>query len=869
MTETQPPYSFPFRTATATPEETLALYGPEQLANRLRAIQTITDAALAHLKVDALLKELLWCIRETLQVDAVRVLLYNHAQNVLTVRASLGLEDAGQEPFPVPIGQGIAGWAAYHRQGIIVDDLSRVEVVNPLLRQLSSAMVVPLLVEGELLGVLKVGATSTRTFSEGDLGLLQMVADRVALAVDRAHQYERAVAAEQRLAEKEQLYRSLVDNNPAAVFALEPAGTITSLNPASERISGYAPHELLGDSFLSLVVPEEHERTIVAFQAALRGEAQHLTTRITHKQGHPIDLSVKGIPITRNEEVVGVYCIAEDVTEQRRHAREQQRWLEEQHTKSAQLEAVLRQMPAGVLIAEAPSGRLLMGNAQVEEILRHEFVPTASLEEYSHWSGLHPDGTPVEPPEWPLARAIANGETVTGEEILYRRGDGTRVWIRVSATPIRDAEDRIVAGVMVFHDVSREKRATENLRFLADISSLLQSSLDQDETLRQVAHLAVPRFADWCVVDLIEAPGQAVRHEVAHHDPAREELMQALLKGSPANFEAEHHPIGRVLRTGEPLLIREVSPELLESIAQDAEHLRIIQSLELRSAILVPLQARERTLGAITFATADSGRRYTEEDLELATEVARRSAVAIENAELYAAAAEADRAKADFLAVMSHELRTPLAAIMGYAELLQMGIPTTIPRSALKQVERIDAAARHQLQLIEEILTFSRLSSGDEVVTRGRLELTAPVREAVELIRLAAEKKGLVLQLELPDAPLEVETDAGKIRQILVNLLFNAVQFTRAGEIGVTLKSTPDAVQIDVWDNGIGIARDDLDRIFEPFWQVRQSITREVGGPGLGLTVAQRTAHLLGGTITVESVLDQGTTFSVRLPLRK
>jgi signal transduction histidine kinase len=227
----------------------------------------------------------------------------------------------------------------------------------------------------------------------------------------------------------------------------------------------------------------------------------------------------------------------------------------------------------------------------------------------------------------------------------------------------------------------------------------------------------------------------------------------------------------------------------------------------------------------------------------------------------------ANQAKTDFLAVMSHELRTPLAAILGYAELLQLGIPVSIPEESHSHVKRIDVAARHQLQLIEEILSFSRISAGREELELDQVELRELAREAVEFVQPLADRKGLPLHLAGPELPLLAVTDRAKVRQILVNLLSNAVKFTSRGEIRVAVERRPGAVVFQIQDTGVAIAPEHLKKIFDPFWQVQQSKTREAEGMGLGLTTARRLARLLDGDVQVESVPGTGSTFTLRLPL--
>ncbi|MDQ3557260.1 MAG: CHASE domain-containing protein [Gemmatimonadota bacterium] len=230
-------------------------------------------------------------------------------------------------------------------------------------------------------------------------------------------------------------------------------------------------------------------------------------------------------------------------------------------------------------------------------------------------------------------------------------------------------------------------------------------------------------------------------------------------------------------------------------------------------------------------------------------------------------AEQANRTKGGFLATMSHELRTPLNAMIGYTELLRMGIPDPIPPRAKEQVERIDRAARHLLSLIEEILTFSRLDAGRETVRVEPVDLPDLVHEVVAIIQPLANTKGLHFHApEPPAAPLR--TDPRKLRQILINLLGNAVKFTDRGEIRFEVEAEEGGVAFRVQDTGIGIAPEDLERIWEPFRQVDNAKTRSVGGTGLGLSVSRQLARLLSGKITVESTPEEGSTFTLWLPAR-
>jgi signal transduction histidine kinase len=218
---------------------------------------------------------------------------------------------------------------------------------------------------------------------------------------------------------------------------------------------------------------------------------------------------------------------------------------------------------------------------------------------------------------------------------------------------------------------------------------------------------------------------------------------------------------------------------------------------------------------------------------------------------------------------MSHELRTPLNAILGYSDLLTAEIAGPITPGQAIQLNRIDAGARHLLQIIEEILTFSRVEAGREEARLARVDLAELAREAGTLIEPLAVRKGLRIVCDVPER-LEAHTDGAKVRQILLNLLSNSIKFTERGEIGLELDEDGGYARLRVTDTGIGIDPEHLGAIFEPFSQIgRTGPARTEGGTGLGLTVSKSLAELLGGEITVASVPGQGSTFTVRLPRRR
>jgi signal transduction histidine kinase len=528
-------------------------------------------------------------------------------------------------------------------------------------------------------------------------------------------------------------------------------------------------------------------------------------------------------------------------------------------------EAVLRQLPAGVLIEEAPGGRPVLGNEQLAAIWGRPFTSMDRVEWFSERKGFHAGGTPYRPEEWPSARTLAFHEAVSGEEIEIERADGSRAIVRASSAPIHGDDGEVVAVVSTFYDITEPRRQEMGRRFLSEATSLLTESLDYEVTLRNVARLAIPTLADWCTIDVLRDDGTIDRLVVEHLNPEKARLAREVDRRYPADLESGVG-IGSVLRTGNPELIPEVTDDLLVSLARDADHLRLLRSAAMKSAMILPLRARGRPLGVIVFITAESGRRYTEADLELAEELAVRAALPIDNARLYHESQAANRAKSDFLAVVSHELRTPLTAVIGYAELLGLGVPDPLTDRQREQVERIGISASHLLTLIEEILTMISLEVEDVALRPTDFDLGEVLHRAEVIIRPLVDAKNLTIHVDRTSEILF--TDPERLLQVLLNLLSNAVKFTDRGGISLEVEIHGDVVELVVRDTGVGLTQEQLDLVFEPFWQAEHPITRKAGGAGLGLTITLGLVERLGGAVQVRSDLSSGSSFTVRIPRR-
>jgi signal transduction histidine kinase len=401
---------------------------------------------------------------------------------------------------------------------------------------------------------------------------------------------------------------------------------------------------------------------------------------------------------------------------------------------------------------------------------------------------------------------------------------------------------------------------------------LFTAAQDYDETLRLVASVLVPRFADWCAVDLVEDDGTVRRVAVAHANPAKADLTRA----TAVYPEDPHgrHPRTRVLRTGKPLLWRDVRDAELPAISRDGAHLSVMRAMGYVSALIVPLVAHGRTLGAVTCTTGESGRRYGEQDLELAMEVATRAALAVDNARLFgetlharAQAEEATRARDQFLSLVSHELRTPLASILGWVAVLRTGkLPASRATHALEIIER---SGRQQARLIDDLLEVARIDAGRMRLEVAAVDLTAVVRATVDSFAPVAEQKGVVLETAVDAAIPAIYGDSVRLAQVVSNLLDNAVKFTPAGgRVAVELRHAGREAVLVVRDTGRGIPHEFLPRAFQAFQQLGDPRLGAARGLGLGLSIVRHIVAQHGGSVAVASAGEgAGTTFTVTLPV--
>ncbi|HEU4993970.1 MAG TPA: ATP-binding protein [Gemmatimonadaceae bacterium] len=300
----------------------------------------------------------------------------------------------------------------------------------------------------------------------------------------------------------------------------------------------------------------------------------------------------------------------------------------------ARLRAVIEEMPVGVFLAEAPSGRMAMFNRHAVDLWGSPATPPTSIEEYQHWHLFHPDGREYETRDRPLARSLRDGVVVQGEEAVVQRADGERRPVRINSAPIRDARGTIVAGVATADDISEEKRREHATRFLDEISRQLATSLDYEATMQAVLRLLAPRLGDIATIHHRQEDDTIVRKAGWGDDPRITELLGNLDRDYPLPLPSAH-PISVAIRTGKAQLREVVDDELLRTVARDERQLDWLRALHIHSAMAVPLTARNKPIGALQLLSMDPIRRYTCEDLDLLEQIGGRVSLAIDNAQLF------------------------------------------------------------------------------------------------------------------------------------------------------------------------------------------------------------------------------------------
>lgn len=519
-------------------------------------------------------------------------------------------------------------------------------------------------------------------------------------------------------------------------------------------------------------------------------------------------------------------------------------------------------------------------------------LPPGGFEgKYENWaSRVHPADFPQA--EANLSAAIKGGPAYNVEfRVVWP--NKTERWMLAKGDLFLDEQGQPHRLIGVNIDVTERKRWEQRIHFLERVSTELASSIDYEVTIQKVVNLAVPFLADWCSLDLEDdAIGTIRRVATAHSNPVKEALIKRSLELFPYTAE-QLDRVRAALRVGQTLCQPVVDVAALQGIARSPEHLQFMLELNLKSSMLVPLFSRGELIGAFTIGITESDRRYDESDVALAEEMARRVAMAIDNALLYREAQlaienqkEIDRQKDSFLSIAGHELRTPLTSLKGYTQIFKRNLEKKYAgecyeQTQLEQERKMADVMLHQIDnmnnLISEMLDVSRIQQGKlELRYQPAIDLVELVGQVVEQQRaMDADKHQLIFQASSPR--LEIAGDPARLEQVLNNLITNACKYSLNGKtvtINVQLSSAGEPNNdkkpyslVSVRDEGIGISAEYMPHLFEQFYRVQSDGPYHVDGLGLGLYISQQIVQQHGGQLWAESQLGQGSTFYLCLPL--
>jgi signal transduction histidine kinase len=459
---------------------------------------------------------------------------------------------------------------------------------------------------------------------------------------------------------------------------------------------------------------------------------------------------------------------------------------------------------------------------------------------------------------------LAHGEPLGVISLMI--ADGARAYGTDDLAVAQELAHRAALAI----DNARLYRATrareESTNFLAAASAILGSSLEYETTLRSLANVVVPRFADWCAIDVVGTDGVVEQLAVAHVDPSKVELAREYNRRWPPNPHAASGA-RNVIRTGKSELYADIPDEMLVAATRDAEHLRVARELGLKSALIVPLSARGRTLGALSLIWAESARRYAASDVVLMEELGRRAGVAVDNATLYDEAQRAVRLRDDFISIASHELKTPLTSLQLQVGSIQRvierdGMPP--PDKLASKIALVDRQVDRLGMLVNALLDVSRATAGRLQLTRETVDVAQLCRDVVARLQPDLTSARCPVTLQLDDG-LVGQLDRLRVDQIVTNFVGNAIKYGVGKPIEVAAKRNGDDVTITVTDHGIGLAEDDHTRIFERF--ARAVSPEQFAGLGLGLWIVRVYVDAMGGSVRVQSRLGEGATFSATIPL--
>jgi PAS domain S-box-containing protein len=743
-------------------------------------------------------------------------------------------------------------------------------------------------------------------------------------AVVRFSDLRAQMAAKAAAEHSEARHQAFLEMTLDSVVTIDRSGRVLEFNVAAEQTFRCSAEDVIGRRFSeSLISPawrQWWESAFISFSdhgvGPLKGRRVHITARRMDGSQFPADFTLTRIPL--DDSWVYTLYIHDLTVEKANERRRTTRYavthiLSETETPQDALPSVLETMCRGLEWDWAACWFRQPGSSMMELHLTWQAknVDARALERVSSENGFDP-GYGFLGEIW--RRQSADWiEDLSSDARGYRRADVALScgFHSLIAMPIIGRSE--VIGVLEFHRRQRRERDSEMLRmldsmgsqigqfierkqveeervqilareqaaraeaeaaerrlaFLAEASAQLSSSLDYEVTLSNVARLAVPRLSDYCAIDVLNEENQITSLELADVNPEKEKIGRKMHEDHPVDPDS-NHPVAQVMRSGRPILYSDVDEDVLKLFAEeDEDYLQDLHDIGIDSAMYVPLIARGRTIGVISFVASESGQRYGPSDLALAQELTRRAAMAIDNARLYREAQEAVRVREEFLSIASHELKTPLTTVKGYSQIL--GRLLRRPAVDTERLVRLADQLQDQLSrfetLIADLLDVSRIQQRGLELRPEPTDLVTLIRTVLSRFEYPADPEPQhIFAVHAPER-LDGVWDPDRLDQVLTNLISNAIKYSPEGgvvSIAVALLEE-DQVEFSVTDQGIGIPETEQPQLFRPFAR-SETVQRAISGVGLGLYISQQIVTRHGGTITLDSTPGVGSRFTVWLP---
>ncbi len=642
--------------------------------------------------------------------------------------------------------------------------------------------------------------------------------------------------AEEALRETNQRLQALIQSSPLAITSLEPGGRVKTWNAAAERMFGWSATEVIGKPLPTVSVDDIDEFHRV-LQRVLQGESITGMEVVRQKRdGTPIHISLSKAPLfDARGQIDGIMAVIADISD-RKQAEISLRDSE------AKFRAFLESASEAIIVTDA-NGAIVVFNAKAEELFGYDHTEVlGSTVEFLMPERFHQRHVAhrVAYREQPTKRSMSKTKN-----LFARRKDGTEFPIEAGLSPVQTKGGTFVMTFLT--DITERKQAEEEIKRLNE--SLKRYAREIETRYQQIVELAEEGI--WVIDDKAKTTyvNQAITKMLGY--------TESEILGHPISkfiSEGTQHPCCSLINFGNLSQVEKCELKLKTSSGKD---------LWTYMSVSPALDENGKTLWACALVYDITERKQTEEQIKESSE-----RISLANAEL----ARATRLKDEFLANMSHELRTPLNAILGLSEALQEEVYGGLTDKQRKSLATIEQSGKHLLELINDILDLSKIESGKVELQIAPVSLEDLCESSLTFVRQLAHKKTIRLNSKIAEGIGDIEVDERRIRQVLVNLLSNAVKFTpEGGEVRLEVEANSEAeiLQFSVIDTGIGIAPENIDKLFRPFVQLDSSLSRRYTGTGLGLALVRRVVELHGGSVSLESEVGKGSRFTVSLPWKE